>query len=212
MSSRNDFIQYNLQRSNYLCIMKMSNTIWAAAVAALFVTGCGNSNESTPVETSTDASGQVWTSYGEAFELGITTAVAEVPALLAQTGKAEGQFEVEIVETCTKMGCWMSVDGPEGEPIMVYMKDHAFFVPKSGMAGKRAIISGYAYNDTVSVELQKHLLEDANRSQEEIDDVTEEKYELAFSAAGVKIEGHIEAEEVEDEEGHDHDDHEGHSH
>ncbi len=94
---------------------------------------------------------------------------------------------------------------------MVYMKDHAFFVPKKGMEGKRAIISGYAYNDTVSVDLQKHLLEDANRSQEEIDAVTEEKYELAFSAAGVKIEGVIEAED--DEHDHEHgEDHEGHVH
>lgn len=91
---------------------------------------------------------------------------------------------------------------------MVYMKDHAFFVPKKGMEGKRAIISGTAYNDTVSVDLQKHLLEDANRSQEEIDAVTEVKYELAFSAAGVKILGHIEAEEDHD---HEHD-HEGHVH
>ena len=96
---------------------------------------------------------------------------------------------------------------------MVYMKDHAFFVPKKGMEGKRAIISGYAYNDTVSVDLQKHLLEDANRSQEEIDAVTEEKYELAFSAAGVKIEGMIEAEDEGEEHDHDHDhDHEGHVH
>lgn len=203
--------------------MKMSNVLWAAAGAALLIAGCGNHNDSAPACASTDASDPVWTSYGEAFELGTTTALADVPSLLAETGKAEGQFEVEIVETCTKMGCWMSVSGPEGEPIMVYMKDHAFFVPKSGMAGKRAIISGYAYNDTVSVELQKHLLEDASRSQEEIDAVTEEKYELAFSAAGVKIEGHIEAEEAEDEEAHDHeghehaghedhDGHEGHSH
>ena len=98
---------------------------------------------------------------------------------------------------------------------MVYMKDHAFFVPKKGMEGKRAIISGYAYNDTVSVDLQKHLLEDANRSQEEIDAVTEEKYELAFSAAGVKIEGMIESENEGDAHDHDHDhdhDHEGHVH
>lgn len=96
---------------------------------------------------------------------------------------------------------------------MVYMKDHAFFVPKSGMAGKKAIISGFAYNDTVSVELQKHLLEDANRSQDEIDAVTEVKYELAFSASGVKIEGDHHVEQG-DHEGHDHDheDHEGHSH
>lgn len=167
--------------------------------------GCGTAPETQPASSTP---GDEWTSYGEAFEINAPQAVSEVPALLAAHGEAEGQFEVEIVETCTKMGCWMSVSGPEGEPVMVYMKDHAFFVPKKGMEGKRAIISGTAYNDTVSVDLQKHLLEDANRSQEEIDAVTEVKYELAFSAAGVKILGHIEAEEDHD---HEHD-HEGHVH
>ena len=189
--------------------MKWYTLHWALPLVALVYTGCGSNEEAAP-NAPVEAT---WTSYGEAFEIGESIAMSEVPGLLAATGRAEGQFEVEIVETCTKMGCWMSVGGPEGEPIMVYMKDHAFFVPKSGMTGKRAIITGYAYNDTVSVELQKHLLEDANRSQEEIDAVTEEKYELAFSAAGVKIEGIIEEEEaIEDQHDHEEHDHEGHDH
>ena len=175
----------------------------AALVAGCFL-GCGHTPEtSAPATVAAE-----WTAYGEPFERGSLTPVSEVPALLATTGEAAGQFEVEIVETCTKMGCWMSVNGPAGEPVMVYMKDHAFFVPKSGMAGKKAIISGYAYNDTVSVELQKHLLEDANRSQDEIDAITEEKYELAFSASGVQIEGDLEG-AAGDHDDHDHD---GHSH
>lgn len=180
-----------------------------ACLVATFFSGCS----STPETAVPEAVAAEWTAYGEPFEQGSLTSVSEVPALLAATGEVAGQFEVEIVETCTKMGCWMSVSGPSGEPVMVYMKDHAFFVPKSGMAGKKAIISGFAYNDTVSVELQKHLLEDANRSQDEIDAVTEVKYELAFSASGVKIEGDHHVEQG-DHEGHDHDheDHEGHSH
>ena len=182
----------------------------SALIAAGLWVGCGTAPDAVAEPVSQDPA---WTSYGEEFEIGTPQAVSEVPALLAANGEAAGQFEVEIVETCTKMGCWMSVSGPAGEPVMVYMKDHAFFVPKKGMEGKRAIISGYAYNDTVSVDLQKHLLEDANRSQEEIDAVTEEKYELAFSAAGVKIEGMIEAEDEGEEHDHDHDhDHEGHVH
>ena len=177
-------------------------------VGSLFA-GCGTAEEPA-VQSEVEANGEVWTSYGEAFEVGEPKSLTDVAALLDSTGEASGQFEVEIVETCTKMGCWMTVNGPDGEPVMVYMKDHAFFVPKAGMQGKRAIISGYAYNDTVSVELQKHLLEDANRPQEEIDAVTEVKYELAFSAAGVKIEGHIEPEVFSDD--HEDHDHEGHDH
>jgi hypothetical protein len=189
--------------------MKMINSLMIAGFFGIITVGC-NTTDAPVTEQSDNA--PAWTAYGEAFEMGETVSIDSVPALLASTGEAAGLFEVEIVETCTKMGCWMSVQGPQGEPVMVYMKDHAFFVPKSGMEGKRAIISGYAYNDTVSVELQQHLLEDANRSQEEIDAVVDVKYELAFSAAGVQIEGHLT--EDHDHEGHDHEghDHEGHDH
>ena len=109
---------------------------------------------------------------------------------------------------------------------MVYMKDHAFFVPLDGVQGNQAVIQGKAYYDTVSVDMQKHLLEDAGAPQAEIDAVSEPKFELAIEAAGVLIKNVPEGEPMagdEDEEsahhehgedGHDHSehDHEGHSH
>lgn len=121
-------------------------------------------------------------------------------------------LETEIVESCQKMGCWMSV-ATEGEPMMVYMNDHEFFVPKQGVSGLKSYIQGEAYYDTLSVDFQKHLLEDAERPQEEIDAITEPKFELAFNATGVIIEGYDdENEEMNEDEDHQHGDEYDHDH
>lgn len=109
---------------------------------------------------------------------------------------------------------------------MVYMKDHAFFVPLDGVQGNLAVIQGKAYYDTVSVDMQKHLLEDAGAPQADIDAVSEPKFELAIEAAGVLIknvpEGAPMAGDEDDESAqHEHGEggldqseheHEGHSH
>ena len=108
-------------------------------------------------------------------------------AQLDESGAVAGLFEAEIVQSCMTMGCWMSVKGPYDDTVLVFMKDHAFFVPKDSLQGKTAYFSGEAYYDTVSVEMQMHLLEDAGASQEEINAVTEPAFELAFEAAGVMI-------------------------
>jgi hypothetical protein len=42
-----------------------------------------------------------------------------------------------------------------------------------------------AYVDTISVADQKHYLEDANASKEEIDAITEPEINLSFLATGV---------------------------
>lgn len=163
--------------------MKGNRWGWAVALVALAFAGCGES--STPDR---DRPCDAWTAYGADFAVGETVDFGKVVALLDASGEMDGQFEVDVLASCTQLGCWMSVRGPKGEPIKVYMKDHAFFVPTSGMAGKRALVAGTAYRDTVSVALQKRLLAEAGRPQAEIDAVTKEQIEWAISAVGVKIE------------------------
>lgn len=151
-------------------------------------------------------------SYGADFDTTGAVTIESVVANLTETGSATGVYKATIIESCQKMGCWMSVEAPNQEGMMVYMNDHSFFVPKTGVDGLSCYINGEAYFDTLSVDFQKHLLEDANASQEEIDAITEEKYEIAFNAMGVVIEDYVASEgDMADPAEHDHD-HDGHDH
>jgi len=75
----------------------------------------------------------------------------------------------------------------DNDTLMVRFKDYGFFVPKEGVEGKTAIISGEIFYDTLSVELLRHYAEDAGKSSEEINLIVEPKYTLAFTAHGVII-------------------------
>jgi hypothetical protein len=92
----------------------------------------------------------------------------------------------EIIDVCPKKGCWMNVK-VDSDTVFVKFKDYGFFVPKEGVEGKTAIISGEIFYDTLSVELLRHYAEDAGKSSEEINLIVEPEYTLAFTAHGVII-------------------------
>jgi hypothetical protein len=71
--------------------------------------------------------------------------------------------------------------------IKVTFKDYAFFIPLDSK-GKTATIEGYAKKELIPVDLLKHYAEDENKSQEEIDAITEPELTYTFEAAGVIIE------------------------
>lgn len=197
----------------------MKKLLFIAAASVLYACGGGDSHDHSGHDhEGHDHEGHAHeatqetniTMYGTEFD---TTGAVSILALAnnLEGGQTEGVYKTKIVESCQKMGCWMKVDHPAGEPLMVYMNEHAFFVPKTGVSGLDCYIQGTAYYDTVSVDMQKHYLEDANAPQEEIDAITEEKYELAFNATGVVIEGYVPSEE-EATEGDDHDHDHDHDH
>ena len=118
-----------------------------------------------------------------------TTKAISVAELLAQfKGKEEleATFKAEINETCSKMGCWINIEKEDGETFMVRFKDH-FTIPVDTKVGTVAYMSGKAVQDTVSIDMQKHFLEDANASQEEIDAITKVKYGMTFIADGIEL-------------------------
>lgn len=163
------------------------NTLNLTAIAALFLlSSCGNG----PAGTSeTDATAEVdslagW--YGEQFdETGIMPA-SELAALNIDSLTGEVVIETEIIECCRKKGCWMKVDLGNGEEMRVTFKDYGFFVPLHA-DGRKATLKGIAYMDTIDVELLRHFAEDAGKSQEEIEAITEPELELSFEATGVHI-------------------------
>ena len=111
----------------------------------------------------------------------------ELLVALSENDSVQVKVEATINSICQKKGCWMYVDLNEETEMLVRFKDYGFFVPMDA-SGNTAIIEGMAKVDTLSVEWLKHLKEDANAPQEEIDAITEPQimYSIA-EATGVII-------------------------
>lgn len=159
----------------------MKRIIYLFAIALIAVS-CG---------TSKDASGE-----GDAPKLGKaygpTTVQPELKVRVSEMvdrsetdgSEQEYTFEGEIVEVCSKAGCWVNVDNGKGGTFMVRFKDH-FTIPTDTKSGTKAYFHGVAFNDTISVAMLQHFAEDAGKSQEEIDAITEPEYKLGFIADGI---------------------------
>lgn len=131
---------------------------------------------------------QAQTRYGKNFE----STDAITPQSLS--GKLEKKSSIddvvvrgEISEVCQAEGCWVKLKNPGSPDIMVKFKDHAFLVPKD-IAGKQMVVYGKASMKKVSVAEQKHLLEDAGKSEKEIAAITQEKVQMRIDAVGVMVE------------------------
>tara|TARA_Y100001980_G_C14324004_1_gene143717 strand:+ start:90 stop:554 length:465 start_codon:yes stop_codon:yes gene_type:complete len=96
------------------------------------------------------------------------------------------KIEGEILSSCPMKGCWMKIKS-EKDTILVRFKDYGFFVPKDGIAGDKAIINGKLSIDTLSVTLLRHYAEDAGKSLEEVNKITEPEVSMTFLADGVLI-------------------------
>lgn len=91
----------------------------------------------------------------------------------------------DIAQVCKTKGCWMSTTIDEERELFISY-DYEFLLP-TDCDGQNMVMTGYAYYDTLSVEYLQHLAEDAGKSQEEIDAITEPKADINFMATGVKI-------------------------
>ena len=96
------------------------------------------------------------------------------------------KIEGEILSSCPLKGCWIKIKSEE-DTILVRFKDYGFFVPKDGIAGDKTIINGKLSIDTLSVALLRHYAEDAGKSLEEINKITESEVSMTFLADGVLI-------------------------
>ncbi|HLT65468.1 MAG TPA: DUF4920 domain-containing protein [Flavobacterium sp.] len=97
------------------------------------------------------------------------------------------KFYSEIINTCKKKGCWMTMDLNGDEKSFVKFKDYSFFVPKEGAENHKAVVSGIAFIEETSVEQLKHEAKDAQKTQEEIDSITQPLKNYRFIADGVLI-------------------------
>ncbi len=152
----------------------------------LLLTACGSQTTDTE---STETSKEVETNagwYGQEFEFTEAIAASEVAGLMNDSSENEFVIEATIEECCQKKGCWMKVATADGETMRVSFKDYSFFVPLDA-AGSKMTMKGIAVYDTIDVDFLKHLAEDANATQEEIDAITEPELAITFEATGVLI-------------------------
>lgn len=109
----------------------------------------------------------------------------ELPALLEGKQSADVKVKGKVVEVCKAEGCWIRMQTASG-PMMIKMKDHAFLVPLA-LNGKTIVAEGTAAVKETSVEMQKHLAEDAGKSKAEIDAITTPKKEIVLQATGILV-------------------------
>ena len=145
--------------------------------AALFLFACANG----PVNA------QETKSYGDVITPDGAITSADLVKSMSVTDSMATKVECEIVTSCIKKGCWMDVQLPGGDVMKVRFKDYGFFVPTNGLEGKRAVLQGYATKETTDVATLRHYAEDAGKSKEEIEKITEPEHSLMFMADGVLI-------------------------
>lgn len=129
--------------------------------------------------------------YSEIEASGDEATVENFTAALAETGEFDGKIAVNIDEVCQKAGCWITFNTNEDESVRVFFRNH-FTIPVETTSGTEAILYGQAVQDTLTVDFQKHLLDDAAEAgqevtQEEYDAITEDKIETTFDCESILV-------------------------
>lgn len=168
--------------------MKKSHLVILAVGMALGTACQKQTSETTTEEVRTEAAvtdtipGNYGAFVGEAGIMSTSGMLAEVE----KDGNFEGKISGEIKEVCTKKGCWLTMDLPNGETMRVTFKDYEFFVPTTSQ-GYPVILSGAAVLSETDVETLRHYAEDGGMSKEDVEKITEPKREITFESVGVII-------------------------
>ena len=126
------------------------------------------------------------TTFGSATSPEGALPVADLPGLLKAGNSHTVKVMGTVTDVCPKMGCWLSLDMPGDRKVFVKMKDYGFFVPVE-LAGKKVVIDAQAMIARTSVDELRHYAEDAKKSREEIEAITEDQEEIRLMAHGIVI-------------------------
>ena len=114
--------------------------------------------------------------------LPIGKVVADPDAYDGQTVKLAGV----VREVCQNKGCWMTLEGGDGQSVRVTFRDYGFFVPKD-IAGRSVVLEGSVRREELSVETLRHYAEDEGKSDDEIAAITQPQIQLTVVADGVLV-------------------------
>lgn len=168
--------------------MKKSYLLLFTAVFALSV-ACNTETKDSEVEsqdTESNVSAVIPGNYGADVSDKEIISTAEMISLVENEGEFTGKISGEIKEVCTKKGCWLTMDLPNGESMRVTFKDYGFFVPTTS-SGYPVILEGVAILTETDVETLRHYAEDGGMSAQEVAEITEPKREITFEAVGAMI-------------------------
>jgi hypothetical protein len=123
--------------------------------------------------------------FGKAVKVKKAVSVTELVSKVTET-KIDAVVKGTVQEVCKAEGCWLKMEDGKGGTIFVKMKNHEFTVPKD-IDGKTVIVQGLAAKSITSVEMLKHLAEDAGKTKEQIEAIKEPKVEIKIEATGVVV-------------------------
>ena len=105
---------------------------------------------------------------------------------MGQKDKMPAKVEGTVESVCKVKGCWMNVKTGDGQVMRVSFKDYGFFVPKD-IVGRTIVMEGTAETTTTPVSELRHYAQDAGKSKEEVEKITEPEKALTFVADGVIV-------------------------
>ena len=159
-------------------------------VLILSIASCKQNESNKNTDLAQMESAQQYKSFGEKITADNSLTAEEMKqefASLKVGDTIEAKFTTNVNSVCKMKGCWMTLDLPEtDEDPMVKFKDYGFFVPKD-IEGEEVIVEGIAFIEETSVEDQKHYAEDAGKTEEEIEAISEPSKSYGFLASGVLL-------------------------
>lgn len=161
----------------------MKNTLFVIAFTAI---GFACNQNPTGTETETETAKVHISYFGDSITQENVQDAQQLSLLMKGKDSLGVKLKGKIADVCQKKGCWMDMDMGGQQTMRVVFKDYGFFVPKD-IGGKNVIIDGIAYNDTTSVDDLRHYAEDAGKTKEDIEKITEPEVSVSFEARGVII-------------------------
>lgn len=164
----------------------MKKILGAFIVFTILISAC-KENKTSEKEINKKENTQMYLSFGEKISDKGALSASEMLAKFKTIGVSDTiniKFASKINDVCSKKGCWMKLPLDSSTETMVRFKDYGFFMPLDSKE-KEVIVEGKAFVKETSIEELKHYAEDAGKSKEEIDNITESKIEYAFLANGV---------------------------
>jgi hypothetical protein len=122
--------------------------------------------------------------FGKKIDAKGAVAVTELPKMMEGKQSIEAKITGKVTSVCQKKGCWMTMELGNGQTMRVTFKDYAFFMPKD-CAGGTVVLAGKAMKSVETAEEQRHYMQDAGKSAEEIAKVQGDKTTITFEAEGV---------------------------
>jgi len=160
----------------------MKKLFLLSGLSLVFFASC--ENKKTDVNTEIAAASLQY--FGDTITQDGAIAADQLAAQMQGKDSLKVKLTATIADVCQKKGCWMNLNLGNDQTMKVSFKDYAFFVPKDA-AGKNTVIEGVAFTDTTSIADLKHYAEDAGKSKEEIEKITQPEINIGFEAHGVII-------------------------